>query len=159
VFAGHFFLTGGDVSDYIRQQVKDIDKRVKEIDAALAAHDDLTQERALLLAAREALAGDRAQPRPNVRRSRSRAQPRRRNKRSNQDLIIDYLANNESGTAGAIARATGANRNSLATALNAMTVGGLLEKADRGYRMARTGDQTADAGAASTTQPATEVTQ
>jgi hypothetical protein len=77
------------VSDYIRQQVKDIDKRVKEIDAALAAYDNLTQERALLLAAREALAGDRAQPRPNVRRSRSRAQPRRRNKRSNQDLIID----------------------------------------------------------------------
>ena len=116
------------MSDYIRQQVKDIDKRVKEIDAALAAYDDLAQERALLLAARQALAGDRAQPRPNVRRSRSGAQPRRRNKRSNQDLIIDYLANNESGTAGAIARATGANRNSLATALNAMTVGGVLEK-------------------------------
>ena len=145
------------MSDYIRQQVKDIDKRVKEIDAALAAYDDLTQERALLLAAREALAGDRAQPRPNVRRSRSGAQASRA--QSNQDLIMEYLANHESGTAGAIAHATGANRNSLATALNAMTVGGVLEKADRGYRMARTGDQTADGGAGSTTQPATEVTQ
>ncbi len=129
------------MSHYIKQQVKDIDKRVSEIDAALAAYEDLAQERALLLAARKALAGDRGQPRRKARKPGADGRPRRPNKRSIQDLIFDYLAHNESGTASAIAQATGANRNSLATALGAMTQGGVFEKADRGYRMATTGDQ------------------
>jgi predicted transcriptional regulator len=115
---------------------KDIKNRLTELRPLVDEYHRLQEvARALDIQTEEA-------PRRRQRQTNGRSQPgpRRRAGRSNREVILQYLSANESGTAGQIAQAAGGNRNALATALSTLAKAGVLERAEKGYRLAERGD-------------------
>jgi hypothetical protein len=118
--------------EFVQRQVAEIDRRLQEIEEALAGRGALLEERDRLQAARDALTGD-GSPAPSADRARGTPGPRRRAARGeNKRRLLAAIGERPGASVGELAQVSKVAQPTAYTALRQMLEAGEVERVDLG---------------------------